>query len=110
MPPTQPFESAEEAWWWFVRCHIVHREGGRFQRSALSFGRPCEPDNHIFNFRTLARAGQIGPPHLDVLERYGLQGHPPDDRNMAQSADCRRWVEALRHLETVLRNRGALAA
>ena len=110
MPPTQPFDTAEEAWWWFVRCHVVRREGGRFQRSALSFGRPCEPDDIYRWVRALARAGRIGPPHLDFLERNGLPGHAPDDRNMAQAADCRRWGEALRQLEAVLRSRGALAA
>lgn len=105
-----PFRSAEEAWFWFVRCQRIRREGGTFRRVAnASIERPCDPDDiyraviRMENERILQRE------HLTVLGTFGLLGRPPDPRQDDQERAARLWQEAMRHLGAALRAKGIVA-
>ena len=76
---TTAFDSAEEAWFWFVRCQQVRREGAH-----------------------------LGP-HLEVLGKFGLTGRPPDARRSDEATASRLWTEALERLAVVLRAKGIVA-
>ena len=38
-----PFESAEEAWFWFIAAQQAKCDGARFMSGAGDVPRPCEP-------------------------------------------------------------------
>ena len=104
--PTTPFSSAEEAWFWFVRCQRVRRDGARFSGSTGNIRRPCDPDDLYRVAVALARRGIIGSQHLFVLGTFGLHERPPDPRCRKEQRAFQLWDEALDHLTTVLRQKG----
>ena len=102
---TVAFSSAEEAWFWFVRCQQVRRDGARFDdRGGLQ--RPCDPDDIYVAATALHRRGILGPPHMNVLATFGLRGQPPDARCRDEQRSARLWDEALDRLSTILRGKG----
>lgn len=102
---TTAFTSAEEAWFWFVRCQEVRRDGARFGDSG-NLQRPCDPDDIYLAAVTLHRRGLLNMPHLTVLGRFGLRGYPPDARCRDEQRAARLWDEALDRLSTILREKG----
>lgn len=105
--PAAPFDSAEEAWFWFVRCQMVRRDGARLPPSG-SMHRPCDPDDIYVALLALQRRAVLRPAHLETLGRYGVQGRPPDPRRREEAAAARLWDEALDRLTTVLREKGII--
>ena len=57
---TTAFESAEEAWFWFVRCQQVRREGAHLGDGVGQITRPCDPDDIYRAVMSLARRGVAG--------------------------------------------------
>lgn len=106
--PTAPFRSAEEAFFWFVRCQIVRRDGARFE-AGNGLRRPCDPDDVYLVIITLRRRRVLDAAHLETLGRFGILGRPPDRRCREEEAAARRWDEALDRLTTPLRAKGILA-
>jgi hypothetical protein len=106
-PPVSAFESAEEAWFWFVRCQQVRREGAQLAGGGM-FSRPCDPDDIYRAIMSLRRHGVVGSAHLTVLARFGLIGRPPDRRCADEAQAARLWAEALDRLSTVLRDKGII--
>lgn len=102
------FASAEEAWFWFVRCQQVRRDGARFSDSGGP-QRPCDPDDIYVAAATLHRRGILSRPHMSVLGTFGLRGHPPDARCRDEQSSARLWDEALDRLNTILRTKGIVA-
>jgi hypothetical protein len=105
--PINAFESAEEAWFWFVRCQQVRREGAQLAGGGM-FSRPCDPDDIYRAIMSLRRREVIGSAHLTVLAKFGLIGRPPDPRCADQAQAARLWSEALDRLCTVLRDKGII--
>ena len=100
------FASAEQAWFWFVRCQAARIEGARVVADAGEVTRPCDPDD-IYNAVTrLWRGGVIGQAHLQVLEYYGVVERLPDHRVEAESRKAGLWQEAMQALRDVLVRRG----
>jgi hypothetical protein len=104
-----PFESAEEAWFWFVRCHQVRREGAQLAQGMGQFTRPCDADDIYRAVMALARRGILAGTHLAVLGKFGLEGRPPDVRRSDEATAARLWDEALDRLTTILRCKGIVA-
>ncbi len=101
----QCFQSAEEAWFWFIRAQRARREGLRHAGSGLMV-RPCESDDVYLAAVHLMRAGVIGKAHLRVLLTYGGKDRPPDPRVRDEAWAARLWDEALDRMTTVLRRKG----
>ncbi len=100
------FASAEQAWFWFVRCQAARIDGARVVADIGAVTRPCDPDD-IYNAVTrLWRGGVIGQAHLQVLEYYGLVERLPDRRVAAESRKADLWDEAMLALRDVLVRRG----
>jgi hypothetical protein len=106
--PQHPFASSEEAWFWFVRCQHVRREGARLQALSSSFSRPCDPDDIYRAVVALQRRGLIRAAHLRVLENFGLMGRSPDRRCPEEAPAFQLWAEALDRLTTILRGKGVV--
>jgi hypothetical protein len=106
-PPGVPFESAEQAWFWFVRCQMVRRDGARLPPSG-NMRRPCDPDDIYVALLALQRRALLHESHLTTLGRYGVRGHPPDPRCREEATAAKLWNEALDRLTTVLRDKGII--
>lgn len=107
--PTQPFATAEEAWFWFARCQIVRRQGARFAPLPGASERPCDPDDIYRAAVSLKRKGLLGRRHLAVLGHFGVSGRPPDPRCREEEEPARLWEQAIDRLTTVLQQKGIVA-
>lgn len=106
---TVPFDDAETAWFWFVRCQRLRAEGARIESHALGIRRPCEPDDLYRAVIRLRDRGRLGDAHLRVLARYGLREAAPDPRAPDEASAARLWGEALDSLDAALRDKGIVA-
>lgn len=100
------FASAEQAWFWFVRCEVARIEGARVVADAGEVTRPCDPDDIYNAVMRLRRGGMIGQAHLQVLEYYGLMERLPDRRVSEEIRKAGLWGEAMQALTQVLIQRG----
>lgn len=105
----RPFAHAEEAWFWFVHCQRVRREGARLRDAGGRFERPCDPDDIYCALRRLHARAILSASHLHVLAKFGLRGSPPDSRCGEERIAARLWSEALDRLTTPLREKGIVA-
>jgi hypothetical protein len=108
--PTTPFETAEEAWFWYVRCQKMRREGVRFRKGDGSLQRPCEPDDVYNAVAHLLQIQVINSQHVDALVTCGLRERPPDPRLRMEETMVKRWEEALDRLTTLLRKKGIVSS
>lgn len=102
----EPFDTAEQAWFWFCLCQIGRNEGARFAAGLAAVPRACDPDDIYRAVLAQVRAGRLGPGHLRVLEVHGLRQCPPGraDPPFEQTL----WLDALDALAAVLRRKGLL--
>lgn len=100
-----PFQSAEEAWFWFVRCQRAREQGRRFSDGSTLI-RPCDPDDIYRIALRLSRRGPLALSHLRVLADFGFMDRPPDARVRSEERQARLWDEALDRLTTVFREKG----
>lgn len=108
--PATPFASAEEAWFWFVRCQRIRREGGSFRRAATAaLERPCDPDDIYRAVIRMVNEGMLHREHLTILGTFGLLGRPPDPRRDDEERAARLWQESMENLASVLRAKGIVA-
>jgi len=103
---TTPFASAEEAWFWFIRCQIIRHQGGQPRRTSGAITRPCDPDDIYRAVMLLFRQQVLSPRHLRTLSQYGLAERPPDARCAEEVSASRLWTEALDQLEVYLSQKG----
>ncbi len=104
----QPFDTAEEAWFWFMRAQAARRDGRRFDGGG-GMVRPCEADDVYLVARNLVRVGVLKVLHLRTLLDFGARDRAPDGRLRAEQAAARLWDEALDRMSTILRRKGILA-
>ena len=107
--PIVPFETAEDAWFWFIRCQRLRRAGARLSDGPGDTARPCDPDDIYRAVRELAVRRCLRPEHLDVLARFGVRESPPDTRCREESRAARLWAESLDSLASVLKSKAIVA-
>ncbi|MCS6890075.1 MAG: hypothetical protein RMK64_07970 [Rhodovarius sp.] len=108
-PRTEPFASAEEAWFWTMAALIARQEGARILAGVGRIPRPCEPDDVLRCLDRLYRQRRIDLEHARVLRRFGERGIPPNPRYPEERTAHRLWQEALSRLEWPLRVKGIVA-
>jgi len=101
---TTPFESSEEAWFWYCLCEKEKSNGRSQHRSKIT--RPCETTDIFIAVKKLLRLGILKPYHIKVLAKYGFQQVPPHPHFGDSSTICRLWQEALDFLERLLIKKG----
>ena len=106
---TEPFRSAEEAWFWTMSALTARREGVRNTTSQGKVKRPCDPDDVVRCLDALYRSKRIDLMHARILRVWGERGHVPDPRYASERSDHRVWREALERLEGSLRVKGIVA-
>jgi hypothetical protein len=106
-PCFQPFESAEEAWFWYCKYQIARLEGARFHATeAAGVARPCDPDDVYTVVDRLYRTKDLRRCHLVVLGDFGLRLTPPLSSNPGEREQARIWCEALDVITPVLQAKG----
>jgi hypothetical protein len=106
---TEPFHSAEEAWFWTVAALTARREGARYTANQGSVGRPCEPDDVVRCLDALYRRRRIDLVHARILRIWGERRASPNPAHANERCDWRLWREAIDRLEFPLRMKGIVA-
>jgi hypothetical protein len=104
--PTEPFESVEEAWFWFIQAQQARNDGARITAGLGLVRRPCEPLDILRALDRLYRHRRLQMEHFLVLRHYGRRQMPPDPRRPREARACTLWAEALERLEAVLERKG----
>lgn len=104
-----PFESTEEAWFWFINAQQARHDGARFTAGQGALLRPCEPVDILRILDRLYRQRRLLRDHLMVLRYYGRRGMPPDSRRVREMRAYKIWSEALARLESALIGKGIVS-
>lgn len=105
-PPTTPFDSAEEAWFWFILANEARLAGARVRAGQGLVNRPCEPLDILRTLDRLYRKRRLLRGHLLVLAHYGRRQFAPDPECRREMRDHPVWCEAFAVLAPVLRDKG----
>ena len=108
-PATEPFRSAEEAWFWTMAGLRARRDGARSTANLGRTRRPCELDDVVKCLDDLYRRRRIELVHARILRVWGERQAAPDPAYATERADWRLWREALERLEWPLRVKGIVA-
>lgn len=100
--PATPFDSAEEAWFWFIQAQQARIDGAQFARGLGLMPRPCEPLDILQVVDRLYRQKSLTMDHLLVLRHYGRRMLAPDSRRPKEIRAWRLWSEALSEMSPVL--------
>ena len=106
--PTTPFESSEEAWFWYCLCESLGHE--RSHNNSPKIARPCESSDIAIAVKRLLRSGTLHPEHLKVLAKYGYAQVPPHEHFGDTPRICRLWQEGLKFLGQLLKQKGIIYA
>lgn len=105
---TIPFDSAEEAWFWFMQAQQARNDGARFVVGQGLVPRPCEPMDILKILDRLHRNRRLLLDHFRVLRHYGLRMMPPDDRRPREFVAAKLWREALERIGVAMESKGLL--
>lgn len=103
---TVPFDSAEEAWFWFIVAQQARNDGARFTMGIGLVPRPCEPVDILKILNRLHRNRRLLMDHFLVLRHYGRRMMPPDPHRIREARAATLWAEALDRLGEVLESKG----
>ena len=101
---TEPFHSAEQAWFWTMGALVARREGSH--GSGPRTARPCDPDDVVKCLDQLYRRRRVDLVHARILRIWGERGVAPNPAYPLERGDWRLWREALDRLEWPLRVKG----
>jgi hypothetical protein len=104
-----PFQTAEEAWFWFIQAMQAKAEGAKIAAGLSAVTRPCEPVDILATLERLYRNRRILMDHILVLRCYGRRQLPPDPRHVKEMRADTLWKEGLRELEDALVKKGIVA-
>lgn len=105
---TTPFDSAEEAWFWFIAAQQARNDGARFVAGHSTVPRPCEPIDILRILDRLYRTRRLLRDHLLVLRHYGRRQLAPDPRRIKEARSHELWLQALERLEVVFERKGII--
>lgn len=103
---TVPFESAEEAWFWFIHAQEAKEAGAQIKAGQSLYPRPCEPVDIYRALDKLYRQRRLIRDHLLVLRHYGRRRLPPDPYRVKEKRAHTLWQQAMERLEDVLAAKG----
>lgn len=95
MDDTTAFESAEEAWFWFMQAHQARKDGANIRANNGNIIRPCDPDDVLKILDRLYRHRQLDMNHFRVLRHYGERMMAPEPDRPREYTAYRLWTEAM---------------
>jgi len=101
---SEPFHSAEQAWFWTMGALVARREGSH--GGGPRTPRPCDPDDVVKCLDQLYRRRRVDLVHARILRIWGERGMAPNPAHRLERGDWRLWREALDRLEWPLRVKG----
>lgn len=104
------FDTAEEAWFWFILAQEARNAGARITAGLSLISRPCEPMDILKCVERLYRNRRLTMDHILVLRHYGKRHLPPDPVRIKEMRAHDLWIEALERLEPVLVGKGIVCA
>ena len=107
---TEPFERAEEAWFWFIAAQAARNDGARVTAGLGLIPRPCEPTDIYNVLNHLHRSRRLLMEHLLVLRHYGRRQMAPDPRRVKEARAFHLWKEAMERIEPLLVRKGIVKA
>lgn len=99
---TVPFESAEEAFFWFIAAQQAMNDGARVAAGKSLCPRPCEPTDIYNVLSRLHRNRRLHMSHFRVLRHYGVRGMAPDPSRIKEMQAHKLWAEAMYCMEPIL--------
>ena len=105
----QPFQTADEAWFWTMAALVARRDGARIVSGRGLVSRPCEPDDVVKCLDRLYRQRRIEIAHARIMRIWGERGTAPDPTSPRERGDYRLWREAMDRLDWPLRLKGIVA-
>lgn len=109
-PNFVPFDSAIDAWFWFITAQQAKNEGARYTAGMSLTPRPCEPTDILKILDGLYRQRRLLRDHLLVLRHYGRRQMEPDSRRVKEMRAHTIWHEAMNRIEPVLVRKGIVRA
>lgn len=106
LPGTVPFDSAEEAWFWFIQANEARQSGARIRAGEGLVIRPCEPLDILRTVDRLYRQRRLLRDHLLVLAHYGRRQMAPEAARQREMRDHGLWREAFLALAPALTAKG----
>lgn len=103
---TVPFETAEDAWFWFILAQQARNDGARYTAGLSLTPRPCEPTDILKILDGLYRKRRLLRDHLLVLRHYGRRQMRPDPRRVKEALADKLWREAMECIEPILIRKG----
>lgn len=100
------FQSAEEAWFWFVSAWQARHDGAQIMAGAGRMPRRCEPIDILRILDRLIRQRRLGREHVLVLRHYGLRFLPPDPDRPRERHAATLWAGAMTALGAALMRKG----
>jgi hypothetical protein len=107
---TTPFDSAEEAWFWFIAAQKARNDGARVIAGQGLTPRPCEPTDILKAVDRLYRNRRLSMDHILVLRHYGVRFLPPEPARVREARASMLWDEAMERLGDALSARGIVQA
>lgn len=105
----EPFQTAEEAWFWFVAAMQARNDGARIVAGLGKAIRPCEPVDIYKALERLYYNRRLMMDHIRVLRHYGQRGFIPNENRPKEILASKLWREAMERLEASLRLKGIVA-
>lgn len=100
------FDSAEEAWFWFIMAQQARNDGAKAVSGASTIPRPCEAVDILKILDSLYRQRRLMREHFLVLRHYGRRNMPPDPRRLKEARAFVLWREAMEKLTLVFIEKG----
>ncbi len=97
-----PFDTVEEAWFWFILAQQAKVEGARYTAGLSITPRPCEPSDILKILNNLYRNRLLLWEHMLVLRHYGRRQLAPDPQRVKEVRAHKLWLEAMQRLEPAL--------
>lgn len=104
----EPFENAEEVWFWYCACQLARGDGLRAKCDYHGHLRICEISDIEKIIKKMHRESSVSNRHLRVMYRWGALFTPPYYDRRAKHSEVSLWEEGIKIFEIYLRQKGII--
>lgn len=98
----EPFDNAEEVWFWYCNCLLVRGDGLRSKNGYDGKLRNCEVSDIEKIIKYMRMRSEVSPRHLRVMYRFGALNVSPYYDKRAKNSEINLWDEGLKVFESYL--------
>lgn len=104
----EPFDNAEQVWFWFCGCLLARGDGLRSSKDYVNKIRNCEICDIYRIVKRMKFLHQISNRHLRVMTKWGCLNFPPYYDSRAKRSEIRLWDDGIRCFEKHLKEKGII--